>query len=160
MAVTGRTSIAVVPGVRKVSPFVVARPEASVQTCPRGAIAVMTAGNVASAATGCPTSIFGFFVNNGQNLTADGAKDAAIYRVSSDTDQAFEAVLDGTWTQTMAQSAAALSMNTAGVVVLKTGTAVSDSYVCRMQRPTQGFVAGDVNPVVSFVMLAANVQVA
>jgi len=159
MAVTGKSAIPVVPGVRKVSPLVTGAPEASAQTNPRGAIAVMTAGFVASAATGCPTSIYGFFADVGQNLATDGAANGGFYRADSGEEKAFVAVLDGVWSSSFRNATAALSMNTAGVVVLKTGTAVSASSNVRMQEVKYGFTVGDTNPIVSFVVLAAAVQV-
>lgn len=157
MAVTGKTSVPVVPGIRKVGATLVGRPEASAQTHPYGAIAVMTSGFLASAATGCvSTNIFGFYERAGKNLASDGADDNAVWRAQQGQD--FVATLDGTWSASYRNATCAVSMNTAGVVVLKVGTAVSASSCARMQDVVDSFTVGDSYPLVSFVLLDSAIQ--
>lgn len=157
MAVTGKTSIPVIPGVRKIGPLVRRKPEASAQTHPVGALAVITSGFAASAATGCvSTNIYGFFVKAGQNLAADGGANTAIYRAEQGKD--YHAVLDGVWSNTYRGATCAVSMNTAGAVILKVGTAVSASSAARIGDVVDGFTVGDTNPVVTFTLLDSAIQ--
>lgn len=157
MAVTGKTSIPVIPGVRKVGATVRARPEASAQTHPAGALIVVTSGFAASAATGCiSTDIYGFALAAGANLASDGAAKTSIYRAEQGKD--YVAVLDGVWSNSYRNATCAVSMNASGVVVLKVGTAVSASSAARIQDVLDPFTVGDTNPLVTFVLFDSAIQ--
>ena len=160
MASTGKTSTPVIPGIRRIGAFLVPVSEASAQTHPIGALIQVSAGFASSAATGCPTSLYGFAAVAGANLATDGASNTAVYRAVRGPDGDFYATLDGTWAASYVGATVAISMNTAGVAVLKVGTAVSASSIGWMQKVAPNFAIGDSYPVVSFVLADSAIQAA
>lgn len=157
MANTGKTNTPVQPGRRKTGAHVVAVPEASAQTYPKGAILVRTSGYVQSSTGAClSVNLFGIALKSGQNGASDGAKTASVYRFRDN--EPFKATFAGTWTDTLRGATAAISVNSVGVVQLKTGTAVSASSCCVMQDVTPEFAIGDANPTVYFVPFDSAIQ--
>jgi len=156
-AITGRTSIVGEPAQRKTGAKMQPCPEASSQTYPRGALLIKSAGFVNMHTTSfVSVSLYGLAARSGRNGTADGDKNANVWRFQAD--QPFKMAMSGTFTATNRGATAALSQNTAGVCFLVTASSASDSSVVRIIDAVPPFTVGDVNPVVYFVPLTAKIQ--
>lgn len=156
-AITGKTSIPVEPASRKVGAKMLAVPEASALTYPKGDLLIRSGGFLTPAATGVvSTGMVGFAARSGQNLASDGAKKGSVWK--TEKDKAFKIVLGGTWTETLRGATGALSRGSGasiGAIRVTTGTAVSASsggYIIDALPWDNGPVSnGDVNVVVLFV---------
>lgn len=156
-AQTGKTSIPIEPGSRKVGAVVRGRPEASSQTYPRGALLIRSNGIIQMHTTGyVSVSLYGYAAKSGGNGSADGVVTANIYRFLHDEEH--KIALSGTYTSTLDGGTIALSQNTAGAVVAVTATSASDSSVARIAGVAPGWANGDVNAVILFVPLDAKIQ--
>jgi hypothetical protein len=157
MAVTGKTTMTVTPGTRKNGPKVLRVQEASAQTYPAGAILSKSAGSIIFHGTSnLSVNLYGVALKSGLNLTADGLKSNAIFRFQAD--QPFKIAISGSVAASQLGATIAISQNTAGQVFGLTAAAASDSSVARIVEFAEGFAAGDTNPVVLFVPLAAKIQ--
>lgn len=134
-------------------------PEASAQTFPIGAFLATSAGSLVGAATGgCPTSFYGVAASSGQNLATDGAKPCSNFRFQTGPGFEFQMPLAGVLGTANILGTAAVSINSAGVPILTTGTGVSNSSTVVVQRPAPGWNIGDTNAIVYFIPLQAALQ--
>lgn len=157
VALTGKTSIPVVPGRRKTGAKVLKLPEASAQTYPAGAILIKSAGMIQMHTTSnISVDLYGVAYRSGRNGSADRAKTANFYRF--ERDQEYKAAVSGSVASSQLGATIALSQNTAGNVFLITAAAASDSSVGRLVEFADGFAPGDSNPVMFWVPLTAKIQ--
>lgn len=157
MAVTGKTSIPLVPGPRKNGAKVLSLPEASAQTYPAGAILIKSAGMIQMHTTGyVSVDLYGVAYDSGKSGSADRAKSNNFYRF--EYGKPFKGAVSGSLASSQLGATAALSQNTAGAVQLITAATASDSSAVRIEGFAEGFAAGDTNPVVFFVPLYAKIQ--
>ncbi len=157
MAVTGKSTIPLGPGPSKTGAKVVRFAEASAQTYPAGALLIKSAGSGQMHTTGLvSTNLWAIALKSGQNATADGAKTGAGVRFEAGAP--YKGAVSGSLAASQLGNTAALSQNTAGAVFIITAATASDSSMVRIQEFAEGFAAGDTNPVVLFVPLAAKIQ--
>lgn len=152
MANTGLTSTPVKPGRRKTGALLVSVPEGSSQTYPKGAAVIRSSGYIKITTGTVSSGVFGFAARSGQNGASDGAKTADIFRLEAG--QTYKATLAGVWTDSLRGASASLNINSAGALILSTGTGVSASSGVTLQDCTPEFAMGDTNATVYFVPLA------
>lgn len=154
MAKTGKTAIPVTPaGGRRARVF--AYPEASTQIGKKGMAAMVSAGYI-SAITGNPQTIKGFYRNAPQTGASDGAKTASLYIAEEGT--RFKAAYRGTLSESVRGLRANLSVDSSGNAWLTYNTDSSSVGAARIDDWTSEWTAGDVNPEVTFTIVAANIQ--
>lgn len=143
-AITAGTVLGGMPEIRSIA-------EKSAQTAKRGAPAQISSGHIVEAASSAPcTSLYGFFEQDAQNLTADGAKKARILK--ADSNRRFVGSLDtAALTQAMIGSNVALVISS-NTWVLSTSTAVSSVARFHIHGPAEGFALGDAYPLVEFTV--------
>lgn len=157
MAVTGKTSIPIVPGPRKTGARVESLPEIASATYPAGAILSKSEGMIRMHTTSyVSVSLYGIAYRSGRNGSADRVKTNNFYRF--ERDQFYKVAVSGTVASSQLGATCALSQNTAGVVVAVTAAAASDSSVGRLVAFAEGFAPGDTNPVMFFVPLSDKIQ--
>jgi len=157
MAITGKTTITVEPGRRKVGAKMLPLPEGSSQAFPRGALLIRSAGFIVMHTTSnVSLNLFGIAARSGANKTADGLVNAHVWRFTPDEE--FKIAISGSLAASQLGATMAISQNTAGQLFGITAAAASDSSVARIVKFTDGFAAGDTNPVVFFVPLIAKIQ--
>ena len=153
-AKTGKTAIAVTPaGYRRARVLTI--PEASVQTGAKGMTLMVSAG-IATAITGNPQTIKGFYRNAPQNGASDGAKTASYYVAEEGI--RFKAAYRGTLSDSVRGLRLNLSVNSAGAAWLTYNTDSSSAGVAIAESWSSDWVAGDVNPEVVFTLRSANIQ--
>ena len=154
MAKTGKTAIAVTPaGYRKARVQTI--PEASVQIGAKG-MTLMVSSGYATAITGNPQTIKGFYRNAPQSGASDGAKTASYYLAEAGV--RFKAAYRGTLSESVRGLRANLSVDSAGAALLTYNTDSSSVGAARIDGWTSDWVAGDVNPEVIFTLRDANIQ--
>jgi hypothetical protein len=153
-AKTGATATPITPAKgRRVR--ILAVPEASSQSGAKGQPA-MVSGGYGSAMTARPQTITGFYRNAPQNGASDGAKTASLYLAEDGVP--FKATLRDTLAASHRFARALISVNSAGAAFLTIDTNSSGSYQAVIQGWTSEWAIGDVNPEVSFTLIAAKVQ--
>lgn len=152
---TGKSYVNITPGKLNAGmPEVIYVKEASEQTALRGAPMVITAGYATQmAANG--VLLFGFLAEAGQNGASDGAKTSAIYPVRFG--KQFVGTLKATLTQAMIGSQANLVQGSS-TWYLDTSTSISSVAQVRIEDVAEGFAVGDVNPLVYFTVIQADVE--
>lgn len=158
MAVTGRTTIPLVPVGEKVGPVVYKLPEMASATFPIGALLSKSAGSIRMHTTGYITAdLYGMAISTGKNGSADGVKTNAFYRFQYGAGKGFKIAISGSLHSSQLGNTMGISQNTAGQCFGITATTASNS-VARMVDFADGFVSGDTNPVIWAVPLSGKVQ--
>lgn len=153
-AKTGATAIPITPqGFRRVQVRTI--PEASSQNGAKGQTLMVSAG-YATAITGNPQTIQGFYRIAPQNGASDGAKTASYY-VAEESIR-FKAAYRGTLSESVRGLRLNLSVNSAGAAFLTYNTDSSSVGAAICQGWSSDWVAGDVNPEVYFTLRGANIQ--
>lgn len=154
MAKTGKTAIPITPaGYRRARVQTI--PEASSQSGAKG-MALMVSAGLATAITGNPQSIKGFYRNAPQNGASDGAKTASYYLAEDGI--RFKAAYRGTLSNSVRGLRLNLSVDSAGAAFLTYNTDSSSVGAANCDGWTSDWVAGDVNPEVIFTLRPANIQ--
>jgi hypothetical protein len=128
-------------------------PEVASSTWKAGAPLVRDANGFLAECGAAPTSIFGFAINDGQNLASSGLKRAGVYRCKG------KARFEGNF------KVAALAQTSAGEAFRLVKGADGIWYIdqanagpCNVLGWSSHVKIGDVDPIVDFEILAANVQ--
>lgn len=152
---TGKTFVAISPGrVVAGQPEVVYVKEGSEQTFDRGAPIVRTSGYaVEMGANG--VLLHGFAAEDGRSGAADGTYETAIYPARFG--RTFVGSLDATLTQAMIGSVANL-VESASTWYLNTADSLSSVAQVVIEGPAEGFVVGDIDPLVYFTVKQAMIE--
>jgi len=161
MAQTGATATVARPGRRKVGAIVRQSPEGSSQTYPKGALLARVAASgivMGSTAELQSTGLVGLAISSGQNLTANGLKNATYFAFEKGGAPIKLTFAVSSWTGTAHRGVAgALYMDTNGSVWVSSGGASTCGTILDAVDWDNGVPVadGDVNPVVYFVVADA-----
>lgn len=153
-AKTGKTAIPITPvGMRRARVRTIA--EASSQIGAKGMTLMVSAG-YATAITGNPQTIQGFYRNAPATGASDGAATASYYVAEEGI--LFKGAYRGTLSQSVLGLRLNLSVNSAGAAFLTYNTDSSSVGAAIAAGWSSDWVAGDVNPEMYFTVRTANIQ--
>jgi hypothetical protein len=134
-------------------PYVEMLPEVASSTWKAGAPVVRDANGFIAECGAAPTSVYGFAVNDGQNLASSGLKKCAVYRAHQNA--RFEGVLKmAALTQTVAGEAFRLVKGADGIWYADQANSGPMNIVGWSSKVK----IGDTDPIVDMTVLAANIQ--